>query len=261
MGADYIQYLLADANIIPEEYRDCYTEKVVHLPDCYQVNHSERPLVQAPSRAECGLPEEGFVFCCFNNSFKITPTVFDIWMRALSQIPGSVLWLAGHRPSVVRNLRAAAVERGVSAERLIFAEHRAKLDEHLVRYMCADLFLDTFPFNAHATASDALWYAVPVVTCAGKAFAGRVATSLLSTVGLPELITQNLQDYERKILELATTPALLADIRARLAHNRTTSALFDTDRFRRHLESAYITMWERQQRGEPPADFAVAALS
>lgn len=262
MGADYIDYLLADANVIHAEDCSYYSEKVVYLPDCYQVNHSERPLPDhAPTRGECGLPDEGFVFCCFNNSFKLTPGLFDIWVRILRAVPGSVLWLAAHDTSVVRNLRSAAAARDIDPERLIFAQRKSKLEEHLVRYMAADLFLDTTPFNAHATASDALWYGVPVVTCRGKGFAGRVAASLLHTLGLPELITENLDDYERRILELATKPALLADIRARLVRNRTTHALFDTDRFRRNVESAYVIMWERQERGEPPETFAVPPMS
>jgi predicted O-linked N-acetylglucosamine transferase (SPINDLY family) len=253
-----MHYLLADPVLIPETERDHYSESIVYLPECYQVNHAERPLPQVPpTREECGLPERGLVLCCFNNSFKLTPPVFDVWMRLLHQLPDSVLWLAGHRPSVVQNLRAAASERGVSPERLIFAEHRPKHEDHLVRYALADLFLDTFPFNAHATASDALWYAVPVVTCVGRSFASRVAASLLHTVGLPELITHDLQAYEAKVLELARNPEMLAELRARLANNRLSHPLFDTDRFRRHLESAYRTMWERQQRGEPPASFGV----
>ena len=262
LGAEYMHYLLADPVLIPEVERNHYSERIVYLPECYQVNHAERPLPQAlPTRQECGLPEHGLVLCCFNNSFKLTPPMFDVWMRLLHQLPDSVLWLAGYRPSVVRNLRAAAGEHGIAPERLIFAEHRPKHEDHLVRYALADLFLDTFPFNAHATASDALWYAVPVVTCMGRSFASRVAASLLHTVGLPELITHDLHGYEAKVLELAGNPARLARIREHLASNRRTHALFDTDRFRRHLESAYRTMWERQQRGEPPETFVVQAIA
>jgi protein O-GlcNAc transferase len=262
LGADYVHYLLADPVLIPEAERCHYAESIVYLPDCYQVNHAERPLPDPGlTRQGCGLPPEGFVFCCFNNSFKLTPAVFDIWMRILREVEGSVLWLAGHRPSVVRNLHAAAAAHGIASERLVFAEHRPRLEDHLVRYALADLFLDTFPFNAHATASDALWYGVPMVTCIGRAFAGRVAASLLQAVGLPELITHDLQAYEARVLELARSPELLAQMRARLIRNRETRPLFDTERFRHHLELAYRTMWERQQRGELPADFAVQAIS
>jgi protein O-GlcNAc transferase len=260
LGANYFHYLLADSVLISEEDRCHYSEHVVHLPDCYQVNHTERPLPDpGPTRQECGLPPQGVVFCCFNNSFKLTPPVFDVWMRILRQVDGSVLWLAGHRPSVVTNLRAAAAERAVDPQRLVFAERLPELEDHLVRYALADLFLDTFPFNAHATASDALWYGVPVVTCIGKTFAGRVAASLLHAVGLPELITHDPQAYESKVLELASNRPLRDDMHARLMRNRATHPLFDTDRFRRHLESAYRTMWERHQHGEPPASFAVAS--
>lgn len=259
MGADYYDYILADATLIPGDYRRYYSEKVVYLPDSYQANHTERPLPGSLTRAECGLPPTGLVFCCFNNTFKFTPGMFDVWMRVLRQVEGSVLWLAAHRPEVADNLRAAAVQRGVAAERVIFGEYTHGLEEYFARYTLADLFLDTLPFNAHATASDALWCGLPVVTCLGNAFAGRVAASLLRTVGLPELVAQTLSDYERIILELARAPGRLADLRARLANNRTTSALFDIERFRGHLESAYLTMWERQQHGESPESFAVAA--
>lgn len=258
MGADFYDYLVADRRIIPEEARGSYAEKIVYLPDCYQVNHSQRPTPpESLTRSDCGLPEQALVFCSFNNNFKITPQVFDVWMRILGKIPGSVLWLAAHRETTRTNLRSAAQERGIAAERLIFAGHKAVLDDHLVRYSLADLFLDTFPFNAHATASDALWYGVPVVTCEGKAFAGRVAASLLHAMGVSDLVTGSLGAYEEKILELATHRGLREDIRARLLRNRATHPPFDTERFRMQLESAYTVMWERSQRGEPPGHFAV----
>jgi protein O-GlcNAc transferase len=257
MGAEYMDYILADTHLIPPEHQDSYTEKVVYLPDSYQVNDSTRRIAeQTPTRAEAGLPETGFVFCCFNNNYKITPAVFDVWMRLLNQVEGSVLWLFEDNSAASRNLRQEAVRRGVAVERLVFAPRMA-LDEHLARHRLADLFLDTLPYNAHTTASDALWVGLPVLTCMGHAFAGRVAASLLSAVGLPELITSSPEEYEASALRLATEPSMLADIRARLMQNRKTYPLFDTARFCRHIESAYITMWERYQRGEPPAGFPV----
>ena len=260
MGADYYDYIIADRVLIPPESCAHFTEQVVYLPDSYQVNHSERALPSAAlpaTRLEHGLPPEGFVFCCFNNSFKLAPATFAVWMRILRGVPGSVLWLAAHQEIVERNLRAAAAARDVAPERLIFAKRQADLGAHLTRYLLADLFLDTFPFNAHATASDALWYGVPVLTCRGNTFASRVAASLLHAVGLPDLITESFADYERIALELAANPALLAEMRARLTRNRMTCALFDTDRFRRHLESAFATMWARQQAGRSAEAFSV----
>lgn len=257
IGADYVDYILADLHVIPPEHEAYYTEKVVYLPDTYQVNDSKRGIaVRTPTRAEAKLPDTGFVFCCFNNNYKITPDIFDIWMRLLNKVQGSVLWLLGDNAAASRNLRRESERRGVAPERLIFAE-MIKLDEHLARHKLADLFLDTLPYNAHTTGSDALWAGLPLVTCQGTTFPGRVAASLLNAVGLPELIAYSLEEYEALALKLATGPATLADIRARLARNRTTHPLFDTDRFRRHIESAYITMWERVQRGDPPVSFAV----
>jgi protein O-GlcNAc transferase len=261
LAADYIDYIIADRHVIPSADHAHYTEKVVVLPDSYQVNDAGRRIAdRIPSRAEAGLPEQGFVFCCFNNSFKITPELFDIWMRLLHAVSGSVLWLLEANPAASDNLRREAVRRGIPAERLVFAS-RMKLDEHLARHALADLFLDTLPYNAHTTASDALWAGLPVLTCAGDAFAGRVAASLLHAVGMAELITDNLVEYEAMALRLATTPALLAEVRGKLSRNRGSYPLFDTGRFCRHIEAAYIAMWERHQRGAPPAHFSVSALS
>ncbi len=257
LGADYMDYIIADRHVIPSADAACYSEHVVYLPDSYQVNDSRRPVAQrTPTRAEAGLPDHGFVFCCFNNTYKITPDVFDVWMRLLNQVPGSVLWLFEGNAAVSRNLGREAGVRGVAPERLVFARLTA-LGEHLARHRLADLFLDTLPYNAHTTASDALWVGLPLLTCQGTTFPGRVAASLLNAVGLPDLITHNLEEYEALALKLATSPALLADLRARLAQNRATFPLFDTDRFRRHIESAYVTMWERTQRGDGPASFEV----
>ncbi len=259
MGADCVDYIIADRWVIPADQSEYFTEKVVSLPDSYQVNDRKRRIGdRTPSRAEAGLPETGFVFCSFNNNYKITPPVFDVWMSLLRQVEGSVLWLIGDNDAVVRNLRREAEGRGIAAGRLVFAP-RMPLEDHLARHGLADLFLDTVPCNAHTTASDALWAGLPLVTCLGTTFAGRVAASLLAAAGLPELITASLVEYEALALRLARDPRALAGINAKLAHNRLTCALFDTDRFRRHLEKAFLTMWERHRRGEPPADFAVAA--
>jgi protein O-GlcNAc transferase len=257
MGADYIDYILADPHVIPTGHEAFYAEKVVRLPDTYQVNDSKRRIAEwTPSRNDVNLPDAGFVFCCFNNNYKIRPNIFDIWMRLLSKVPNSVLWLLEDNAIAAQNLRRHAERRGVAPERVVFAP-RIRLDEHLARHRLADLFVDTLPCNAHTTASDALWAGLPVLTCMGSAFAGRVAGSLLHAVGLPELITHSLEDYERMALKLATSPDMLSDIRARLVQNRNTRPLFDTDRLRRHIESAYLTMWERYQRREPPTSFSV----
>jgi len=257
LGAAYIDYIIADPHVIPPEHDAFYTEKVVRLPETYQVNDRKRGIAQrTPARAEAGLPDTGFVFCCFNNNYKITPTVFALWMRLLRAVRGSVLWLLEGNAAAARNLRREAQRHGVAPERLAFAP-KINLADHLARHRLADLFLDTLPCNAHTTASDALWAGLPVLTCLGGAFAGRVAGSLLHAVGLPELVARSADEYEALALEFATTPARLAAIRETLARQRDTFPLFDTDRFRRHIESAYVTMGERYRRGEPPAAFAV----
>jgi protein O-GlcNAc transferase len=260
LGADYIDYIVADRHVLPPEHEAFYTEKVVRLPDSYQVNDSKRRIAErTPTRDELELPDSGFVFCCFNNNYKITPDVFDVWMRLLRGVEGSVLWLLEDNAVAARNLRLEAERRGIAAERLVFAP-RIGLEDHLARHRRADLFLDTLPYNAHTTASDALWAGLPVLTCIGEAFAGRVAASLLNAVGLPELVTATAGDYEALALTLATEPSRLADIRTTLARNRLTYPLFDTARFSRHIEAAYRTMWERAERGEAPAPFSVTAL-
>jgi len=260
MGADYIDYIIADPHVVPPEHETFYAEKVVRLPDTYQANDSKRRISgSTPRRAEVNLPDAGFVFCCFNNNYKIRPDIYDIWMRLLSKVSDSVLWLLEDNAVATHNLRRHAEQRGVAAKRVVFAP-RIKLDRHLARHRVADLFLDTLPCNAHTTASDALWAGLPLLTCLGSAFAGRVAGSLLHAVGLPELVTQSLEDYERMAVQLATSPDMLSDIRTRLAQNRGTYPLFDTERLCRHIESAYTTMWELHQRREPPASFAVPCL-
>jgi protein O-GlcNAc transferase len=258
MGAPYIDYLLADRYTIPEESRESYIEQVVYLPDCFQANDALREISELTvTRNASGLPEHGFVFCSFNNSYKITPQMFDVWMRLLTNVEGSVLWLLWDREEVACNLRLEAASRGVAQDRLVFAP-RVPYSDHLARYRLADLFLDTLPYNAGTTASDALWAGLPLLTCSGESYAARMAGSLLHAVGLPELVTTSLRDYESMALNLATDADLLASIRAKLAHNRLTYPLFDTVRFTHHLEAAFLMMWQRQQRGDPATSFSIA---
>jgi predicted O-linked N-acetylglucosamine transferase (SPINDLY family) len=258
-GAEYMDYVIADPVVLPFDQQACYTEKIVHLPDCYMVNDASRPISsQACEREQEGLPGTGFVFCCFNQSYKISPAVFDIWMRLLAGAAGSVLWLSARDVVATGNLRSEAQARGIDPARIIFARRLTSMAEHLARQRLADLFLDTLPYNAHSTASDALWAGLPVLTCLGSTFAGRAAASLLHAVGLPELVCDNLQEYEALALKLALAPAELTAIRRKLEANRLTYPLFNTDRFRRHIEAAYRTMWEIRQRNEPLRHFSVA---
>ncbi|MGE5640790.1 MAG: tetratricopeptide repeat protein [Clostridia bacterium] len=250
-GAPYMDYLVADPVIVPEESLAHYSEKIVFLPGSYQVNDSRRSRpTQAPARSELGLPASAFVFCCFNNSFKITPEVFERWMRILHGVPESVLWLLEDTPAAAASLRAEAARRRIPADRLVFAP-RQPLAEHLARHRQADLFLDTLPCNAHTTASDALWAGVPVLTCAGSTFAGRVAASLLRAVGLDELVAADGPAYEALAIRLARAPQELAALKERLERGGATSALFDSARFTRGLESAYEGMWDRWRSGRP----------
>ena len=259
-GADFIDYVIADKIVLPADQQPFFSENIVHLPDSYQVNDSKRQISSPiPSRDELGLPEDGFVFCCFNNTWKLTSGLFDIWMRLLTATENSVLWLYQSNALAAVNLCKEAQARGVDPARLVFAPHK-DVPEHLARLTRADLFLDTLPYNAHTTASDALWAGVPVVTCLGQTFAGRVAASLLHAVGLPELVTKSLEEYEALALQLATEPVLLASIKQKLQQNRLTAPLFDSERFRRHIEAGYATMWEMQQRGEGPRSFRVYPL-
>ena len=244
MGTPAVDYIIADRFVIPAGQQEYFSEKVVYLPDCYQVNDPERTIAEpVPSRAECGLPETGFVFCCFNASYKLTPEMFRIWLRLLEAVPGSVLWLLASNREMVRNLRREVEARlPGGAGRLVFAPLLPN-PEHLARLRLAGVFLDTLPYNAHTLASDALWAGCPVVTCAGRTFASRVAGSLLHAVGLPELVTESVDDYEVLARELALQPERLSAIRERLRANRTTAPLFDCSRFTRHLEEAYQEMW------------------
>jgi protein O-GlcNAc transferase len=209
------------------------------------------------SRAQAGLPETGFVFCAFNNIAKLNPETFDIWMRLLQAVEDSVLWLLAHDRTAVDNLKRAAEARGVAGGRLVFAPFIEGAAQHLARLSLADLFLDTLPYNAHSAGADALWAGVPIVTAMGSTFAGRVGASLLAAVGLPELITQSLRDYQSLARKLASDKGLLSTFKAKLARNKSTHPLFDTARFTRNLEAAFLAMWERQQRGEAPTSFAI----
>jgi predicted O-linked N-acetylglucosamine transferase (SPINDLY family) len=257
MGASFIDYIIADRFVIPEDQEKYYSEKVICLPNCYQSNDTKRKIsTTMPTRLSCGLPEQGFVFCCFNANYKITPQVFDIWMRLLQKIPGSVLWLYETNFSVKGNLKKEAESRGIDPARIIFFSS-APLPEHLARHRLADLFLDTLPCNAHTTTSDALWAGLPVLTCVGSTFAGRVAGSLLKAANLPELITYSLEDYEALALELAQNPARLTAIRQKLQRTRLQVPLFDIERFTKNLEKAYQKMWWIRQSGEAPRAFTV----
>jgi protein O-GlcNAc transferase len=257
MGADFIDYIIGDPFVTPMEHQANYSEKIVQLPGSYQPNDTKRPISDKPfTRAQFGLPEQGFVFCSFNGAYKISPTFFAVWMRLLNATPGSVLWMLATNSIVEANLRREAAAHGVAPERLIFTPG---LDnpEHLARHRFADLFVDTAPINAHTTASDALWAGLPVVTCAGEPFASRVAGSLLRAVGLPELITTRIEDYEALALQLAANPDRLREFRDRLARNRLSSPLFDIGSYTRALESAYQRMFDIRQAGQPPQAFAV----
>lgn len=257
LGASYMDYIIADKIVIPPERYADYSEKVVSLPHCYQVNDSKRAISsRVYSRSELGLPEQAFVFCCFNNNHKILPATFESWMRILSAVPGSVLWLFEENAIAAQNLRSAAKRCGVAPERLVFAP-RMPLAEHLARHRAANLFLDTLPYNAHTTASDALWAGLPVLTCLGQTFAARVAASLLHALGLPQLITESQQAFEAKAIELATEPAELQKIQKKLSHRSLAAPLFNTGMFRQHLEEAYLAMIDRALAGLAPESFEI----
>jgi len=259
VGADFLDYIIADATVLPMDQQRFYDEKIVHLPDSYQANDDRRAIApETPSRAEAGLPADGFVYCCFNNAYKITLEVFASWMRILNAVPGSVLWLLANEAEAMDRLRAVAAGQGVDPARLVFAPHLPSA-KHLARHRLADLFLDTLPYNAHTTASDALWAGLPVLTQMGEAFAGRVAASLLNAVGLPELITRDAAAYEALGIALGRDPARVAALKAKLAAAIPAARLFNTPRFTRHLESAYRMMWQRHAAGLPPEGFAVPA--
>jgi predicted O-linked N-acetylglucosamine transferase (SPINDLY family) len=252
MSTNYIDYLIADQTLIPQESQEGYSEKIAYLPNSYQANDRKRVISGKEFiKAELGLPEQGFIFCSFNNNYKILPATFESWMRILKAVDGSVLWLYEDNAAAANHLRQEAEKRGVHPSRLVFAK-RMPLAEHLARHQLADLFIDAFPCNAHTTASDALWAGLPVLTLMGNAFASRVAASLLNAIELPELITSTPQAYEALAIEIAKNPAKLAALKQKLASNRLTTPLFDTPQFTKDLERSYVQIYERYQAGLPP---------
>ncbi len=254
MGATYIDYIIADKIIIPEDEKKNFTEKIVYLPDSYLPFDDKQRISEKPfERDDWGLPESGFIFCCFNSHFKILPAVFDVWMKILGSVAGSVLWLRGDNPAAEKNLRKEAGIRGVDGERLIFAGFTAR-DEHLARHRLADLFLDTVPYNAHATTVDALFTGLPVLTCKGKSFASRVAASLLISARLPELITETLTQYEAVAIDLALNPGKSESLREKLNKSLATSSLFNTQKYTQNIEEAYKEMDRRRRIGLQPKD-------
>ncbi|MGP8121694.1 MAG: tetratricopeptide repeat protein [Xanthobacteraceae bacterium] len=258
-GAEYMDYIIADRTVIPEDRQACYSEKVAYLPDSFLVNDATLAISKlAVTRAKFGLPPDGVVFCCFNNNYKIVPRIFDSWMRILAQVEGSVLWMANDNPEATRNLQSEAVARGIRGERLVFAERLPLLADHLARHRLADLFLDTLPYNAHATACHALWAGVPVLTCLGETFAGRVAAGLLQAIHLPELVTTTPEAYEALAIALARQPAKLQELKSKLARNRLTTPLFDTRRFTENIEAAYVAMYQSHLAGLPPGHIYVS---
>lgn len=272
LGADYADYLIADDFIIPEATRPGYSERIAYLPDCFQANDDRRAhtgaaaaatspagSLERPTRAEAGLPPGGPVLCCFNNTYKLNPKVFAVWMRLLHAVPDSVLWLVANSESAKANLRREAQLRGIAPERVIFAAS-LPYEQHLARVPLGDLFLDTLPFNGGTTVSDALWAGVPVLTCAGEAMAARMAGSLLQCFGFPELVTTGLEEYEQRALELLRDPQRLAALRSRIELARTHSPLFNTTRFTRHLEAAFLHMHHLHERGLPPQHFHVTPI-
>jgi len=244
MGTRCIDYFIADPHVLPPRLEPAFSEKIARLPDCYMITDRQREVSQSiPGREACGLPADGFVFCCFNQAYKILPETFSLWMRVLQAVPGSVLWLAEANRWSIENLRREAAARGVDGGRLVFAG-RKPIAEYMVQYRLADLALDTFPYTSHTTAADALWMGCPLVTCMGETFASRVAGSVLINAGLRELVMDAPGDCERKLVELATTPGLLQAVRRRLGEERDTCPLFDTPRFVGNLERAYDTMFD-----------------
>ena len=261
VGTAVVDYLVADEFAVPTGQDPYFTERIVRLPHCFLPNDDQQPVaLESPSRLALGLPETGVVFCGFNTTYKLNPLMFDVWMRLLRETPGSVLWLRSGEPTMLDNLRREALARGVAASRLVFAPKVMAMDAHLARYRAADLFLDTVPYGAHATARDALWAGLPVLTCLGGAFASRVAGSLLASLGMPDLVTSNLDEYASKALELARSPADLGDLRERLSHQKRSRQVFDTELYCRHFETALQMMWARQRRGQTPQAFSVPAI-
>lgn len=259
-GAAFMDYVIADDTVAPLHEAHLFSEKIVHLPGCYQVSDSQRkPAALTPTRASAGLPETAFVFANFNTSYKLSEPIFEVWMRILAAVPGSVLWLVRGNEVMTRNLRGAAAAHGIDPGRLVFCDV-VESDLHIARHRLADLYLDTLPYNSHGTGSFALWAGLPMLTCKGPTFAGRVAASLLNGVGMPELVTESIADYERLAVALAADLPRLGGLRSRLERQRMRAPLFDTRLFQRHIEAAYQTMADIAARGEPPRHFAVPPL-
>jgi protein O-GlcNAc transferase len=259
VGAEFIDYAIVDSFVVPKDDARFFVEKLAYLPDCYLASDSKRPVAQHnPSRAEFGLSGGAFVFCCFNGPQKINAPVFDAWMHVLTAVPGSMLWLAHSNKWAAGNLRKEAQMRGVDPARLVFRPPLSYAD-HLAALKLADLFLDTWPYNAHTTANDALWAGLPVLTFSGRCFAARVAGSLLCAIGMPELVTRSPEEYQALAIKLAHERDVLKELRQRLAVNANTAPLFQSHRFARHIEAAFIEMWERYRRGERPESFTVEA--
>jgi predicted O-linked N-acetylglucosamine transferase (SPINDLY family) len=244
LGAPWYDYIFTDRFSLPERLRGFYSERALYMPHmAFPSDTTRLPPGPAPSRAACALPEQGFVFCCFNNAYKILPEIFAIWMRLLQTLPGSVLWLLETNPEAKANLQREAAHAGVAAQRLIFAP-RVAVGAHVARNAAADLFLDTYPYGAHTTANDALLAGLPVLTCVGETLASRIAGSQLHAIGLPELVTECFADYEALALKLATQPGLLQGYRQRLSANRHTHPLFDMARYSRDFELAMQQVWD-----------------
>jgi predicted O-linked N-acetylglucosamine transferase (SPINDLY family) len=260
LGADYFDYIIADPTVVPADHAGFYSEKVAWLPDTYLSTDATRPIApMTPTRQELGLPEDGFVFCCFNLSYKINPEMFDVWMRLLREVEHSVLWLRDYNAVTSQNLRTEAQRRGIAPDRLVFAPRAPLAADHLARQRQADLFLDTLPYNAHTTGTEALWVGLPVLTCLGTSFAGRVGASINHAIGMPELVTTSLSEYEALAVKIARDPALRATLKDKLARNRDAYPLFDTAQLTRHVEAAYQRMWQTHRDGRPPESFAVAS--
>ena len=252
-GSDCIDYIIGDKIVIPKENQKDYSEKIIYLPDCFMVNDFTKKISDKIfTREELGLPKEGFVFCSFNNYYKITPKIFDIWMRLLKKVEGSVLWLTEGNLTGVKNLQKEANKRGIDSERLIFAKYTKLLADHLARHKAADLFVDTFPYTAHSGCSDALWAGLPVLTCVGESFASRVSASLLNAIGLSELAMHTHKEYEDMAIELANNPIRLKEIKNKLAKNKLEKPLFNTKLFTKHIESAYTEMHKKYIKNKKP---------
>ena len=258
MGSKYIDYIVADQFVIPKGSQKYYTENIAYLPNSYMINESNiNPSKKLPRRKDHGLPIDGFVFCCFNNHFKITPSVFGCWMSVLAQVDGSVLWLSEAHKSTSNNLKKKAKIHGIDPNRLVFASRVPLKEGHLSRLQLADLFVDTHPFNAHVTASDALRIGLPVLTCIGTSFASRVAGSLLTALDLPELIATSQEQYELLAVKLAKSTEQLKTTRAKLINNLSRASLFDTSKTARHLEGAYLVMHDKSLQELKPENIYI----